>query len=163
MKTRDWAIALALALCAATLAACGSSADGGDAQAAKEEAPLEFAACMRAHGIEMEDPKAGQGAIEVGGDPNDPTTKKALATCNGKLGAGQELTSEEDEKLNESALAFSQCMREEGIDMGDPEFLGPGKFHLDIAGLDTDSPAFKAAQEACQGKLPELETSGVGG
>ena len=40
--------------------------------------------------------------------------------------------------------------------MGDPEFLGPGKFHLDIAGIDTESPAFEAAQEACGDKLPEL-------
>jgi hypothetical protein len=65
--------------------------------------------------------------------------------------------------LKEGALAFSQCMREEGIEMGDPEFLGPGKFHLDIAGLDTESPAFKTAQEACQGQMPELDIAGVGG
>ena len=47
--------------------------------------------------------------------------------------------------------------------MGDPEFLGPGKFHLDIAGLDTTSPAFEAAQEACDDKLPELSGISVGG
>ncbi len=47
--------------------------------------------------------------------------------------------------------------------MGDPEFLGPGKFHLDIAGIDTESPAFEAAQEACGDKLPELSGISVGG
>ena len=47
--------------------------------------------------------------------------------------------------------------------MGDPEFLGPGKFHLDIAGIDTESPAFEAAQEACADKLPELSGISVGG
>jgi predicted small secreted protein len=162
MKRSDWAVVLAMVLCAAVLAACSSSGAGGSGGgASKEEASLEFAECMRAHGVEMEDPKPGH-SIEVG-DPNDPTTKKALAACNGKLGAGQELTSEEDEELKEGALAFAQCMREEGIDMGDPTFLGPGKFHLDIAGLDTNSPAFEAAQEACQGKMPELNLTGVGG
>ncbi len=165
MKRRDWMIALALALCVVGLVACGGggSSSGADDSASGEEAPLEFAECMRAHGIEMEDPKAGQKAIEVPGDQSDPKTKKALAACNDKLGAGQELTSAEDEELEEGALAFSQCMREEGIDMGDPEFLGPGKFHLDIAGLDTESPAFKAAQETCQSQMPELDIAGVGG
>ncbi len=163
MKKRDWTIALALALCAATLVACGgSSAGGGESQAAEEEASLEFAACMRAHGVEMEDPKPGQ-SIDLGGD-DDPTTKKALAACNGKLGsAGQELSAEEGEEFKEGWLAFAACMRKQGIDMGDPTFLGPGKVHLDIAGIDTSSPAFEAAREACQGKTLEPRGISIGG
>ncbi len=164
MKRSDWAIALAVAVCVVGLVACGGggSSSGGGKSASGEGARLAFAECMRAHGVEMEDPKPGQG-IDVGG-ANDPTTKKALAACNGKLGdSGQELSSEEDEELKEGALAFAQCMREEGIEMGDPKFPGPGKFLLDIAGLDTNSPAFKAAEEACQGKMPELNVTGVGG
>ena len=167
MRKTDWLVALTLALCALGVVACGggsgtggSGGSGGGASASSEEAGLEFAECMRAHGVEVEDPKPGK-SIDVGGD--DPKTKKALAACNGKLGGGQELTAAEDEELKEGALAFAQCMREEGIEMGDPEFLGPGKFHLDIAGLDTSSPAFVAAQEACQGKMPELNVGGVGG
>jgi hypothetical protein len=172
MKRRDVGIALALALCVVGLVACGGggsdarggsgggSADAGES-AAGEEGRLEFAECMRAHGIQMEDPKPGQ-SIDLGGK-DDPTTKNALAACNGKLGAGQELSPEEDEELKEGALAFAQCMREEGIDMGDPRFLGKGKFLLDIAGLDTESPAFKAAQATCQSKMPELDIPGVGG
>lgn len=176
MKRRDVAIAIALALCVVGLVACGGGGsgggDGGSASggggsvsggesAAGEEARLEFAECMRAHGVQMEDPKAGQ-SIDLGGQ-DDPTTKKALAACNGKLGAGQELSDEEDEELKEGALDFAQCMRDEGIDMGDPRFLGKGKFLLDIAGLDTESPAFKAAQATCQSKMPELDIPGVGG
>jgi hypothetical protein len=164
MKRSDWAVALGVALCVVGLVACGGggSGSGGGESASGEEARLEFAECVRAHGVEMEDPKPGQN-IDIGGD-NDPTTKKALAACNGKLGdSGQELSSEEDEELKEGALAFAQCMREEGIDMGDPKFPGPGKFLLDIAGLDTNSPAFKAAEEACEGKMPELNVTGVGG
>src|SRR4051812_26350419 len=95
MKRSDWTIALAVGLCAIGLVACGgggSSSGGGDG-AAGEEGRLAFAECMRAHGVEMEDPKAGQN-IDLGGD-NDPTTKKALAACDDKLSGGQELTSEE--------------------------------------------------------------------
>jgi hypothetical protein len=163
MRKRDWAIALAMALCATILAACGGGGegDGGGAQAAREEASLEFAACLRAHGVEVEDPQPGQ---NVKLPDRGPKTKKALAACQGKLGtSGQELSAEEDEELKEGALAFARCMRKEGIDMGDPTFLGPGKFLLDIAGLDTSSPAFEAAQDACQAKMPELDIAGIGG
>jgi hypothetical protein len=164
MRKTDWLVALTLGLCAVALAACGGgSGSGGRESASVEEAGLEFTECLRAHGVEVEDPKPGQKNIEVG-DGSDPTTKKALAACNGKLGsAGQELSSEEQVDFREGALALAQCFREEGIDMGDPEFLGPGKFHLDIAGIDTTSPAFKAAQEACSEKLPELPGIAVGG
>jgi hypothetical protein len=165
MRKTDWLVAAALALCVVGLVACGGggSGSGGGESASAEEAGLEFTECLRAHGVEVEDPKPGQKNIEVG-DQGDPVTKKALAACNGKLGtAGQELSSEEGEEFREGALAIAQCMRENGIDMGDPEFLGPGKFHLDIEGIDTSSPAFEAAREACNGLLPESSGITVGG
>jgi hypothetical protein len=166
MRKKDWLLVLLLALCVIGLVACGGgsgSASGGGQSASDEEAALEFTECLRAHGVEVEDPRPGQKNIEVG-DASDPTSQKALAACNDKLGsAGQELSSDEDEEFREGALALAQCFREEGIDMGDPEFLGPGKFHLDIEGIDTGSPAFEAAQEACGNKLPELSGVTVGG
>ena len=84
-------------------------------------------------------PEAGpEGNIGSTGGPggSDGTTrrpgdKKALAACNGKLGsAGQELSPEKRRSSRKARWPSPQCMREEGIDMGDPEFLGPGKFHL---------------------------------
>ncbi len=164
MRKKDWLVVPILALCVFGLVACGgSSSSGGEGGSEEEEAALEFTECMRAHGVEVEDPKPGQKNIELP-DTGGPTSKEALAACNGKLGsAGQELSSGEAEDFREGALALAQCFREEGIDMGDPEFLGPGKFHLDIAGIDTNSPAFKAAQEACDEKLPELPGVSVGG
>jgi hypothetical protein len=160
MKTKDWLVAVALALCVVGLVACGGGGSSSGGGASQEEAGLEFAECVRAHGVEIEDPKPGQ-SIALPND--DPRTKVAATACNGKLGGGQELSSGEDEELKEGALAFAQCMRGEGIDMGDPTFPGPGKFLLDIKGLDTESPAFKAAQTACEAKMPELDITGVGG
>jgi hypothetical protein len=162
MKRSDLAIALALALCVVGLVACGGGGSGSHDGVAREEAGLEFAECVRAHGVAIEDPKPGQ-SIDLGAGANDPKTKAALAACNGLLEGGQELSTDEDEELKEGALAFAKCMREEGIEMGDPTFLGPGKFHFDIAGLDTESPVFEAAEESCKGKLPELDLTGVGG
>lgn len=163
MRKTDWLVALTLALCAVGVAACGGSgsASAGGESASSEEAGLEFAQCMREHGVEVEDPKPGQQNFALG-EGNDPKTKEALAACHGKLGS-QELSSEEQEEFREGALALARCLRDEGIDMGDPEFLGPGKFHLDISGIDTSSPAFEAAREACEGKLPDLPGLSIGG
>jgi hypothetical protein len=161
MRKTDWLVAATLALCVLGLVACGGGSASAGGGPSGEEARLEFAECMRAHGVQMEDPKPGQN-IDVGGD--GPTAKRALAACDGKLGdSGQELSADEDEELKEGALAFARCMRGEGIDMGDPTFPGPSKLLLDIAGLDTESPAFEAAEAACKGKLPEIDTTGVGG
>lgn len=165
MTKKDWLVVSVLALCVVGLVACGGdSGSGGDDSASREEKTgLEFTECLRAHGVDVEDPKPGQTNIAIG-DGEDPTTKKALAACDGKLGsAGQELSAGEEEEFGEGALALAQCLRDQGIEMGDPEFLGPGKFHLDIAGIDTDSPAFKAARKACGDKLPELSGISVGG
>jgi hypothetical protein len=165
MKTKDWAIliAIAMALGVMGLAACGGSHSGSSTSgggASEEEAALEFAACMRAHGAEVEDPKPGKSlTIE---DTGDPATEKALAACNGKLGdAGQELSAEEGEEFKEGWLAFAKCVREHGLDMADPTFQGPGQVLLDRSA--TSSPAFEAAREACQGKTLELHGINIGG
>ena len=171
MKRSDWAVALGLALCAATLAACGSSANGEENTAEQEEAQLEFAACMRAHGVDMPDPQPGQGgnvfSVEkrpgskaTGVNPEDPKTKEALAACKGKLDeVRQEPSAEEREEFKEEALAFSQCMRDHGIDMPDPQFGSDGKVTMRIGGPGSsgpspESPAFQQAQEACQDEMP---------
>jgi len=164
MTKRDWVIALALALCAATLAACGgggsSASGGGESAAAEEETQLEFAECVRSHGAEVEDPKPGKGlAIE---NLDGPATKKALSACKGKLGgAGQELSAAENEEFKEGWLAFAKCVREHGVDMGDPTFKGNGQVLLDRTA--TASPAFESAREACQGKTLELHGINIGG
>jgi hypothetical protein len=165
MRKRDWAIALGLALCVAVPAACGGGGAGRDGRASgsgvnEDEAALEFAECMRAHGAEVEDPQQGKSIVI--GNTDDPTTKKALAACKGKLGdAGQELSPEEGEEFKEGWLAFARCVREHGVDMADPTFEGNGKVLLDRTA--TGSPAFEAAREACQGMTLELHGINIGG
>ena len=164
MTKKDWLVASALALCVIGLVACGGgSGSGADGEgAAREEAGLEFAQCMREHGVEMEDPKPGQNITIDGRE--DPKTKRALAACDGKLDkVAQDLSPEEDEEFREGWLAFSKCMREEGIDLADPKFPGAGKVLLGIAGIDTESPAFEAAKEACGDEAPDSPGFGVGG
>jgi hypothetical protein len=173
MQKKDGLVALTAALCVVALLACGgggsstgsvSGSGGGGEGAAREEAGLAFAQCMREHGVEMEDPKSDQGGIEIPGDSNDPVTKDALAACDGTLDkVAQDVSPEEDEAFREGWLAFTQCMRDRGIDLADPQFQGAGKVQLGISGVDTTSPAFEEASEACQGKVPPSSGFGVGG
>lgn len=171
MKRSDWAVALGLVLCVATLAACGSSASGEGDTAEQEEARLEFAECMRENGVDMPDPQPGQagmvfgvkngpGGKSTGINPDDPATKRAMAACDDKLEAiRQDVSPEEKEQFKEDALAFAECMRENGVEMPDPQFSGDGKVKMRIGGPGSggpspESPAFQRAQEACQDEMP---------
>jgi hypothetical protein len=173
MKRSDWMIALALALSAATLAACGGGGGGDEDQASREEAALEFSECMREHGVDVPDPKPGQGGIVLSGstrsgpggknksttgiNPEDPATKKALKACESKMPKlGAEMSPQQEEKFKEAALAFAECMRENGVNMPDPQFGGKGKVSIQIkkGGVNPDTPAFEEAQEACRKKVP---------
>ena len=174
MSKKDWLVETSIALCALGVVACGgSSSSAADDEAAREEAQLEFAQCMREHGVDMEDPQPGQGGLVIGGvskkggdsgekSLTDPATDEAMAACGEILeDAAPELSPEEEEERKEQALAFAQCMREHGVDMPDPQFGADGKTTQRIGGPGStgpapDSPVFEAALEACQDEMPGL-------
>ena len=143
------------------LVGCGGDATGdegatgarndADAAASFEDAMVDYAACMREHGIDMPDPQVqsdggdvttGRGgmvfAMPLGatGEANGPGNEAfeaAAEECNPILEAVRrempKLSPEEEAKMRDNALKFAQCMREHGIDMPDPTFDttgGPG-------------------------------------
>ena len=142
------------------------------------EAALQFAKCMREHGIDMPDPTVHQGdggaevAIQVGGPGANQPDPKAMDAANkdcqhfmAAAGKGfNKPSAEEQAKMQEQALAFAKCMREHGVDMPDPQFSGDGSFSIGIVSgpdnssnsggpnFDPNSNVFKDANEAC-GKL----------
>jgi hypothetical protein len=181
MLTRHrWRIPAAAFTLALATAACGraGAASDGVASAAKanqkakpsqqadpQQAALDFAQCMREHGIDMPDPQAdGGGFVTIGpgpgggagGGPTDapPGLEQADAACRHFLeDAIPEGSAKIDPADQDRALKFAQCMREHGVDMPDPDFSrggirvqigGPGS-----GGVDPDSQTFKDAQEAC--------------
>lgn len=180
MSKRDWAVAVAIGLCAIGLLACGgggsdsggsgvAEAGGGD-DAALEEGRLEMAECLREHGVDVPDPVAGEkglmlqkdgkGAAGGGVNLDDPATEEALEACEDEVDfKPPEMSAEQEEEMKDNMLAFAQCMREHGVDMPDPEFEGGGKVKMRIGGPDgageIDGPAMEAAQEACQEEMPE--------
>jgi hypothetical protein len=188
--------ALALAAVAGLLlAACGGSdspqvANLGNTTAAPEgeddtsgeetdpqEAILAFTRCMRENGVDVPDPDfSGDGgggprfrARPGGGDfdPNDPDFQAAQEKCRSHLeGIQGRFDPESREAFQDAALEFAQCMRDQGIDVPDPDFSqgpggGGGLFGAD--GIDPSDPDFQAAQEECRHVFEDLGIGPPGG
>lgn len=153
-----------------TSGATGSSVDAEDALA-------EFAECMRENGIEdFPDPQVDEnGAIVIGGPggggsgpPDDADLEEiqqAMQACQDLLpqGLGPGEISEEDQAaLQDAFLEYAQCMRDNGIDMPDPDFSEGGAFAIGGEGFDLDDPEFQAADEVCRPILEEVIPGGPG-
>jgi hypothetical protein len=153
---RRWLAPIAL-LTAGLLAGCGgSSGDDADASGASAsgDRAVQFARCMRENGVpDFPDPVDGR-IVTDGVQLDRAAMQAAHAAC-------QELAPEGDgganPRMQEQILAFSQCMRDNGVpDFPDPQ--GPGRLLVPRT-IDTESPQFEQARQACQ---DELRGSGWG-
>ena len=160
-------IVLALAACGggggsggvASLDGSKQSDSDGTATTSSEDpqdAALEFVKCMREHGVDMPDPTAG-GGIQLRVTPGGAAkAEKAQKACQSILEkAAPKLTEEQQNVMQDAALAFARCMRQHGVDVPDPKF-GNGGITMETrnkrggTGPDLNDPQFKAAQQACQ-------------
>ena len=101
-----------------------------------EEIVTLFAACMRDHGIDTPDPELNaDGTIDweplkegMAQDPNyESKSEKAFEDCLPLLSgttASEKESTEDDIELQDDLLRFAQCLRDEGIDVPDPDFSG---------------------------------------
>ncbi|WP_162606704.1 hypothetical protein [Jiangella asiatica] len=122
----------------------GESVDDGDV----EDDELAFYECMREHGVDMPDPDPNQQGVQLT-LPDDPDAEAAMEECRSLLPNGGEMPEQDAESL-ESLRAFTECMRENGVDMPDPN--ADGSLSMP-AGLDPNSAAFQTAISACQSLL----------
>ncbi len=188
MKTL-WAIPATLALLAA---ACGSDASdevsaapevvsvgaGGDsttddgdtgqdeeAGATDEEVALEFAACMRDEGVDMEDPTVNaDGSVNLfggagpgtGGARGQEDFQEAFETCGEVLEGATFFGNRADNaEFEDNLLEFAQCLRDNGVDVDDPNFNSEGGAQgggfLFGDDFDPRDPANAEVMETCQG------------
>ena len=169
--------AAALALLALT--ACGSESEGNGvatlsgakgsatptASADPEEAFRAFARCMREHGVDMPDPGAG-GDVVLAPSGAPRQMGEAERACNHHLKAVlREGPKMNDPEMQDRALRFARCMRENGVDMPDPGADGSIRKKAGDGGaverpFDPNDPAFKKAHEACVHHLGDIEVVG---
>ncbi len=133
--------------------------------------PLAYAKCMRAHGVpDFPDPSSQGGFTLQGGpnsdlNPNSSAFEQANEDCQRftpTSGLGHGPSPAQVAQAQGQALKFSQCMRSHGLaDFPDPVFHSNGGGGISIsikasAGSDLtpSSPAFQAAQQACQKLMP---------
>jgi hypothetical protein len=167
------ALVLAAAASALLAAGCGGGSSGsGVAQVASTTTetnspsgsskgnPVAYAACMRSHGVPLFPDPDRHGAIGPGKavDPNSPQFRKAQDACRSLLPAGRGNTTAGRSQLSPQQqallLRYARCMRSHGL----PNFPDPTGHGLALEPdqVDTRSPLFQAANEACRSLLPKL-------
>jgi hypothetical protein len=163
---------LAAVLGVLALGACGESDDGGGSAGSGSsagdkafEGALNFAKCMREHGVDFPDPtRDANGRVKLVAKATkgtEPKMKAAQEACQKHLQAGgaREIDPETKAKAQDALLNFARCMRGEGIDMDDPQVGGGGGllFRQGGRGVDPESPKYKAAEKVCRHHLAEIE------
>lgn len=127
-----------------------SGQSGQTGQSAETDAKqwgLDYATCMREHGIDVEDPNADGGVVATRPQDESPAAQEATAACLEKLGpspvgSGSSGSSGGPgaEEMREELLDLAACLREQGYDVEDPE---PG------SGIGMPAGITEEALEAC--------------
>lgn len=155
---------------AAAFAGCGSGGDEGAGVARADEvaattatttaaavdrnqALLDFSACMREQGVDFPDPKPdanGDLQIDPGAfrsiDQND--LRRGQDACRRELQDVQGVLGVDQTEQNDQFLKVAQCLRDNGLEnVKDPQ---PGQIGPDALGIDPNDPDAQAAIEACQ-------------
>jgi hypothetical protein len=168
-RRRSAAAAFAVALLALALAACApddapgvaSAGDGKEetqtedgksaedlTDAERDDMARKFASCMRDNGVDMPDPDTEGGLSVASGTAEVGSMEEmdaAFEACREFMPGGGEPVKMTPEDL-EAQREFAKCMREQGIDMPDPDPNGGMSGALE---MPEDTKAFEAALEAC--------------
>jgi hypothetical protein len=152
-------IVLAVA-CIAAVTACGSGGSaGGVATGSGSTADVQFAECMRTHGVpEFPDPLPGGGFPRVG--RQSPASRTAHRACIHLLKAGSGARHGPTRAELAAALNYARCMRAHGVpDFSDPvTSLASRNTNVIVDGLilfplspstDPSAPAFQRADGIC--------------
>jgi hypothetical protein len=149
-----------------------AAADSGDADSvpgdadpeeiAPEDVFLMFAQCLRDEGLDVSDPDfssgRGPGGILRDIDRQDAEVQAAMEVCRPLIqNSRPELTSEEQSERQDAQLAFTACLRDQGLDVADPDFNGGGGGgFLRGSDIDLQDPEVQAAIETCRDEVPNF-------
>lgn len=153
-------LALGVAGCGSTGAPSGTVTNAGSPTPSGPSPALEFARCMRAHGVSnYPDPGSGPGPQSSPVDPQSPAFQTAQNACQKYLpNDGQPRPMSEADRVR--AVAFAKCMRTHGEpDFPDPLLSAPSGSEPVLSlrgmlfefgpGLSPVSPAFQQAAADC--------------
>jgi hypothetical protein len=155
-------ITLAAVGASTALVACGGSeASGEDAQANAEDAALDYAKCMREHGVDVPDPKPGEGGFGIQIQSSDPQENEKFQDAQDACGdilqkAIPEGDRPDSAEMRDKLHEMTECLRDKGYDVPEPQVFGPGDSPPDNPPAPSkelqdlmDDPDFQQAQEDC--------------
>jgi hypothetical protein len=191
VRRRAFAICVLSGALAIGVSACGSSSSsttsvasagagaGAGSSSSTYTARLNFAKCMRAHGVNVPDPSANGGAAGGAGGPgagaggfralrSSPNFQAASTACakyRSKAFGGGNFSPAQRAAAQQALVKFAECMRSNSIDIPDPSTSTGGGFGIfrSIASSERNSPQFKKALQACSSTLPRFGRGGAGG
>ena len=149
------------------------SAADVDQVAQSEAAMLAFTQCLRDQGIDVDDPTMDADGnmqlppinIEVPDVVADPDElpdmsefEDMIAPCEEHLeGVVSTFSSADTTEIEDMLLAYAECMRDNGVDIPDPDFSSGGGV-IDLGAIGGED--FEAAEAACSPLLADLGFSG---
>jgi hypothetical protein len=139
-----------------TTASTGGSSSSGASNSVTQQA-LKYAQCMRSHGVtDYADPSPGK-AQSIGGsglDTNSPTYQAAASACQKYQPTAGNSTDQGPTPAAQTAqLKFAECMRSHGVTNFPEDNSSGGQQSLSQYGIDTNSPTFLKANQACSSLL----------
>ena len=146
----------------------------------REEVLFEFADCMRDNGVDFPDPvveadgtvtfglrlgrqagsAAGQNLVELARDPDLPAAQEACQPIVEGIALGPGSQGIDSTEQQDRLIEFAQCMRDHGVDMGDPDLSAfaagsesgaQGSSPFDE--IDLDDPDVADAFDVCQAQV----------
>jgi hypothetical protein len=145
----------------------GAPAGGQSSTLTTGGVTVQYAQCMRTHGVPTFPDPNGQGQVTMTGvNPQSSSFVAAQRTCaTYAKGGGKPPSAAKQQQAVAQALKFSECMRSHGItNFPDPQVSSSGggtRIGISLGGggkgssnLNPDNPQFQAAQKACQALLP---------
>jgi hypothetical protein len=169
-------LVLAVAAAGLALMACGASDVPGVAtlagnhanpspsnHASAEQMRLQWAQCMRQHGVNVSDPNSS-GDVSISGTSKS-AAQAAFQACQ-RYQQGTQHGAPLNQAQMDNLVKFAQCMRQHGINVSDPQQSGGAVSMRLPDGVSKNSPQLQAAQHACEHYLPTPPPgagSGTGG
>jgi hypothetical protein len=138
-----------------------------------EEAMLAFTQCLRDQGIDIGDATVGaDGSLQLppieftiesdgseGDEPDFSAFEEKMAPCEGLLdGVGGIGSSTDASGFEDALVEYTQCMRDNGVDMPDPDFSGNGGI-IDLGADGMDEDGFEAADAVCRSVFESFSIS----
>lgn len=158
----------AMAGVALMAAACGGSSSSSAAEGSTYyQKAITYAQCMRSHGVPSFPDPDSQGQFlpiqEGRNGVSQQAVQSAQNACRHLQPGGGAGTSQQQQARLTQALGFARCMRAHGVsDFPDPS-TSNGGIGYNLSGVDTHSPQYQSAQQACPSQSGKGQSPSGGG